>query len=40
MEHYIKVSNGEEPELDRHSVRPDLGPNCLQRLSDHGKVAS
>ena len=26
------VSNGLDPDQDRHSVDPDLGPNCLQRL--------
>ena len=25
---------------DRHSVCPDLGPNCLQRLSADNKVAA
>ena len=29
----IRVSNGLNPDKDRHSVGPDLGPNCLQRLS-------
>ena len=29
----IKVSNCLDPDQDRHSVGPDLGPNCLQRLS-------
>ena len=29
----IRVSNGLDPDQDRHSVGPDLGPNCLQRLS-------
>ena len=29
----IKVSNGLDPDEDRHFVGPDLGPNCLQRLS-------
>ena len=28
----IRVSNGLDPDLDRHSVGPDLNPNCLQRL--------
>ena len=37
QEHYIRVSKGEDPELDRHSVGPDVGPICLQRLSDDGK---
>ena len=27
-----------DPDLDRHSVGPDLGPNCLQRLSTEGKL--
>ena len=27
------MSNGLEPDQDRHSVCPDLGPNCLKRLS-------
>ena len=25
-------SNGLDPDLDRHFVGPDLGPNCLQKL--------
>ena len=29
----IRVSNGLDPDQDRHFVGPDLGPNCLQRLS-------
>ena len=29
----IRVSNGLDPDQDRHSVGPDLDPNCLQRLS-------
>ena len=29
----FKVSNGMDPDQDRHFVGPDLGPNCLQRLS-------
>ena len=28
-----RVSNGFDPYQDRHPVSPDLGPNCLQRLS-------
>ena len=24
------MSNGLDPDLDRHFVGPDLGPNCLQ----------
>ena len=27
------VSNGLAPDQDRQNVRPDLGPNCFQRLS-------
>ena len=30
----IRVSNNLDPDQDRHSVGPDLGPNCLQRLSE------
>ena len=29
----IRVSNGEDPDPDRRSVGPDLGPYCLQRRS-------
>ena len=29
----IRVSNGLDSDQDRHSVGPDLGPNCLQSLS-------
>ena len=29
----IRVSNGLDPDQDQHFVGPDLGPNCLQRLS-------
>ena len=29
----ICASNGLDPDQDRRSVGPDLGPNCLQRLS-------
>ena len=29
----IRESSGFDPDQDRHSVGPDLGPNCLQRLS-------
>ena len=28
------VSNGLDPNQDRHSVRPDLGPDCWQRSSE------
>ena len=27
------MSNSLDPDQARHSVGPDLGPNCLQRLS-------
>ena len=30
----IKVSNSLDPDQDRPYVGPDLGPNCLQRLSE------
>ena len=33
----IRVSNGLDPDQDRHFVGPDLGPNCLQRLSADDK---
>ena len=33
----IRVSNSLDPEQDRHSGGPDLGPNCLQRLSAEHK---
>ena len=29
----ISVSNSLDPDQARHFVGPDLGPNCLQRLS-------
>ena len=32
----IRVSNGLDPDQDPHSG-PDLGPNCLQRLSADNK---
>ena len=31
------MSNGLDPDQDRHSVGPDLGPNCLQRISADDK---
>ena len=36
------MSNGLDPDQDQdgHSVGPDLGPNCLQRLSADKKVAA
>ena len=29
----IRVSKGLDLDQNRHSVGPDLGPNCLQKLS-------
>ena len=34
------MSNGLNPDQDRHSVGPDLNPNHLQRLSADDKVAA
>ena len=31
------MSNSLDPDQDRRSVDPDLGPNCLQRLSADNK---
>ena len=33
----IRMSNGLDTDQDRHSVGPDLGPNCLRRLSAEDK---
>ena len=33
----IRVSNSLDPDQERHFVGPDLGPNCLQRLSADNK---
>ena len=33
----IRVSNSSDPDQARHSVGPDLDPNCLQRLSADDK---
>ena len=33
----IRVSNSLDPDQARHFVGPDLGPNCLQRLSADDK---
>ena len=33
----ISVSNRLDPDQARHFVGPDLGPNCLQRLSADNK---
>ena len=32
------VSNGLDPDEDRHFVGPDLSPNCLQRLLADDKL--
>ena len=32
------VSNGLDPDQDQYAVGPDLGPNCLQRLSADDKI--
>ena len=32
----IRVTNGLDPDQDQHFVEPDLGSNCLQRLSADG----
>ena len=34
------MSNSLDPDQARHFVRPDLGPNCLQRLSADDKAAT
>ena len=33
----IRVSNNMDPDQDRQNVNPDLGRNCLQRLSTDDK---
>ena len=33
------MSNALDPDQDRHSVGPDLGTNCLDRLSADGGEA-
>ena len=33
----IRVSNGFDPDQDCRSVGPDLGPNCLQKISADDK---
>ena len=35
----IRVSNSLDPDQDRHFVGPDLGPNCLQKLSADDKLS-
>ena len=34
----MRVSKGLDPDQDRHSVSPNPGPNCLQRLSADDKI--
>ena len=34
----FRVSNRLDQDQDRHFVGPDLGPNCLQRLSADDKT--
>ena len=33
----MRVSKDLDPDQDQHSVSPDMGPNCLQRLSADDK---
>ena len=33
----FKVSNGLDPDQNQRFVSPDLGPNCLQKLSADNK---
>ena len=35
---YDYQSNSLDPDQDRHLVGPDLGPNCLQRLTADDKI--
>ena len=37
FQEYYEKSNSFDPDQDRHNVGPDLGPNCLQRLSADDK---
>ena len=34
------MSNSLDPDQARHSVRSDLGPNCLLRFSADNKIAA
>ena len=36
----IRVSNSLDSDQDQPFVVPDLGPNCLQRLSADDKIAT
>ena len=33
----FRVSNSLDPDHDQHTIGPDLGRNCFQRLSAHDK---
>ena len=35
----IILSKGLDPDQDQHFVGPDMGPNCLQRVSVNGKFS-
>ena len=37
LRNIIRVSNSLDLDLDPNSVSPDMGPNCLQRLSIEDK---
>ena len=37
LKNTIRVSNSLNPDQDQHFVSPDLGPNCLQRISADDK---
>ena len=37
QEHHIRVSNSLDPDQARRFVEPNLGPNCLQKLSADDK---
>ena len=36
----IGISNSLDPDQDKRNVGPDLGPNCLQRLSADDNLAT
>ena len=38
MWHFIWVFKRLDPDMDRHNVGLDLGPNCLHRLSEDDKI--
>ena len=37
---YNYLANSLDPDQDRRSVGPDLGPNCLQRSAADDKICS